>query len=77
MFFSWSSIVIVCFSEDLPGAEQVNLACSVICFWLEVNIYSPVRHSYLSTLPDDRVDMFVASPFFMQQYIFYGSSRNL
>ena len=41
--------------------EWVNLACSIIWFWLEVNTTSPVRYSCLSNLRDDKGDIFVTS----------------
>ena len=48
------------FSKTFPKVEYANLACSIICFSLEGNISSPVRYSYLSILPDDNADIFVA-----------------
>ena len=39
----------------------MNLACSIICFWLEGIISWPVRYSYWSILPDDKADIFAAS----------------
>ena len=38
-----------------------NYLCSVICLWLEENISSPVRYSFLSIFPDDKADIFAAS----------------
>ena len=46
-----------CFSNR----ENSNLACSIICLWLEGNISSPVTYSYLSTFPCDNADIFAAS----------------
>ena len=71
-FYPWSSIVFicfspfllivfVCFSEDFPNRDYVNLACSIIFLWLEGNISSPGRYSYLSVFPDDNADIFAAS----------------
>ena len=51
----------VCFSKTFPKGECVNLACSIICLQLEGNISSPVRYLYLSILPDNKADIFVAS----------------
>ena len=51
----------VCFSKTFPKGEHTNLACSIICLWLEGNISSPVRY-YLSISPDDNADIFAASP---------------
>ena len=50
----------VCFSKTFPKGAYANLPCSIICFWLEGNISSPVRYSYLSIFPDDYADIFVA-----------------
>ena len=61
MFFPCSSIVFICFSKAFPNGEYVNFACSIVCFWLEGNISSPVRYSYLSIFPDDNADIFAAS----------------
>ena len=61
---TWSSIVFVCFSKAFPNGEYINLACSIICLWLEGNISSPVRYShfsYLSIFPDDNGDVFAVS----------------
>ena len=46
----------VCFSKAFPKWEYANLDCSIICFWLEGNISSPVRYSYWSIFPDDNAD---------------------
>ena len=51
----------ICFSKAFPNGKYVNLACSIICLWLEGNISSPVRYSYLSILPQDNTDIFAAS----------------
>ena len=59
--YHWSTIAFVCFSRTFPNGEYVNLACSVICLWLEDNISSPVRYSYLSIFPDDNADTFATS----------------
>ena len=59
--FPWYSVVFVCFLKAFPRGEYVNLACSIVCFWLEDNIFSLVRYSYLLILPYDRADIFAAS----------------
>ena len=41
--------------------EYANLAYSIICLWLEGNVSSPVRYSYLSILSDNNADIFAAS----------------
>ena len=56
-FFPWSSIVFVCFSKAFPKGERINLGFSIICFWLEGNIFSPVRYSYLLNFADDKLDI--------------------
>ena len=61
LFFPWSSIIFICFSNALPRKEYVDLACSITLFWPGGNISSPVRYLYLSTLPDDNADIFAAS----------------
>ena len=65
MFYSWPSIVFLCFSKPFPNGEYVNSACFIICLCLEGNIYSPVRYlsiySYLSIFPGDNADTFAAS----------------
>ena len=60
-FFPWSSIVFACFSKALARGEEVNLAYSIICFWLEGSNSSPVRYSYFSSLPNDKGNIFKAS----------------
>ena len=60
-FIPCSSIVFICFSNALPSGEYVNLAGSIILLWSNGNIYSPVRYSYLSILPDDNAEVFAAS----------------
>ena len=59
-FSLWSSVVSVCFSKAFPKVEYVNLACSIICCWLNGNISSPVRHSCLQKLADDLDDILAA-----------------
>ena len=51
----------ICFSKAFPKGEYANLACSIICLFLEGYTSSPVRYSYLSILPNDNVDIFAAS----------------
>ena len=60
-FSPWSSIIFVCFSRAFPKEESANLACSIICLWLEGNIFSPVRYSYFSIFLDDNAVIFAAS----------------
>ena len=60
-FIPWSSIVFICFSNDSPRGECVNLAYSIILLWSDGNISLPVKNSYLSILPDDGADILVAS----------------
>ena len=43
--FPWFSIAFVYFSKAFPKGTRVNLACSIICFWLEGNISTPARYS--------------------------------
>ena len=51
----------VCFWKTFAKGEYANLACSIICPWLEVKIFLPVRYSYWSIFPDDNADVFAAS----------------
>ena len=60
-FFPDTLIVYKCLSNVSPCGEYVNVACSIILLWSNGNIYSPVRYSYLSILPDDNADIFSAS----------------
>ena len=48
-------------TSTLPTGEFVNLACSIILFWLDGNISSPARNSYLSFSPGDNADGFAVS----------------
>ena len=41
--------------------SENKLVCSIIQLWSKDNIFSPVRYLYLSTWPDDNVDIFVPS----------------
>ena len=50
-----------CFSKAILKEWYVNLACFFILLWLEGNISSPIRYSYLLVLPDDNADIFAAS----------------
>ena len=50
----------VCFSKGFPKPKYANIACSIICLWLQGNISSPVRYSYLSIFPEDNADIFAA-----------------
>ena len=59
-FPSWSLTVFIRFSKDFPRGKYVNLAYSIILLWTDDNISLPVRSSYLSILPDDNTDIFVA-----------------
>ena len=51
----------VYFLKAFPKGEYANLACSIICLWLEVNISSLVRYSYLSIFRDHHADIFDVS----------------
>ena len=53
--------ILNCFSNASPSEEYVKLACSIILLWSDVNMSSSLGYSYLSTLPDDNADIFVAS----------------
>ena len=55
--FKASTCFSVCFSKAFPKGEQLSLAFSTICFRLVGNVYSPVRYSYLSILPDDKANI--------------------
>ena len=59
--FTTAACFSVCFLTVFPKGEYANLAYSVISLWLEDNISSPVRYSYLSILPDDNANIFAAS----------------
>ena len=61
----------VCFSNALPRWKYGNLVCSIICIWLEGNIFSPGRYSYLPTFPDDNADIFAAS--MLMWYCYFSS----
>ena len=54
-------MIFICFSNAFPKEEYVNLGCSIILFWSDGNISSPVRCSYLSILADDNADIFSTS----------------
>ena len=60
-FFPCSSIVFICFSNALLRGEYVNFASFVVLLWSDGNISSAVRYSYLSILPEDNANIFVAS----------------
>ena len=49
------------FWKGFPNREYVNLAGSIICLWLESNISSAVRYSFLSIFPDDNANVFINS----------------
>ena len=51
----------ICFLKVFSEGEYTNLTCSIICLWLEGNVSSPARYSYLSILPDDKANVFAAS----------------
>ena len=61
LFFPYSSIVIICFSNVLPRGEYVNLACSIILLWSNENVLWPIRYSYLSFFLDENANIFAAS----------------
>ena len=73
MFFPCSSIFFICFLNVLPSGEYVNLVCSVILPWSDGNIFSPLKYSYLSILPEDNADIFAAS--LLMSYGSFSSSR--
>ena len=50
-----------CFSKGSPNEDEVNLFCSIICFWLEGNISLPVSYPFLSIFSDNKADIFAAS----------------
>ena len=58
-FIPWSSIFL--FSNALLIGEYVILVCSIVLLWSEGNVYSPVRYSCLSILPDNNDDIFAVS----------------
>ena len=60
-FIFWSSIVFICFSNAKPIWKYVNLACSILLLWSDSKIFSPVRNSYFSTLPDKNAVIFAIS----------------
>ena len=52
------------FVKENPNRKKkkyVNLACFIIIYWSDGNIYSPVRYSYALTLLDDNTYIFAAS----------------
>ena len=59
-FSHCSSIVFVCFFKCFSQGN-VKFVCYIICCWLDGNISSPVRNSYLWSFPDDKADIFAAS----------------
>ena len=61
VFLPCSSAAFVCFWKYFPNGKSLNLACSIICIWLEGNVSSPVGYSYLIVFPDDNADIFAAS----------------
>ena len=62
----------VCFSKAFPQGEYENLACSVICFWVEGNTCLPAMYLYLPIFPDDNADIFAVSLLILccRSYIF-------
>ena len=54
-------IVFIYFSKAFPKGGWVNLACFIICFWLDGNTSLPVRYSCLSNLPYNKADISAAS----------------
>ena len=46
---------------SLPTGEKAIVTSFLILIWSKGNIFSPVRYSDLSMLPDDNVDMFAAT----------------
>ena len=72
LYSPWPSTVFICFSlcfsivfvyflKDFANGEYLDLACFIISFWLEGNISSPVRYSFLSIFQNDYADIFAAS----------------
>ena len=70
-FSHWSSVVFICFSKAFPKGEWVNFVCSIICYWLDCNISSPVRYSYLRRFPDDLAD--ISATFLLISYRHFSS----
>ena len=55
-FKAWNCFIL------FPSGEYVNLVLSsIILLWSEGNISLPVRNSYLSSLPNDNINIFAAS----------------
>ena len=53
-----------CFSVSFPKAfckGEYGYKFGLFYYWLENNISSPVRYSYLSILADDNADIFATS----------------
>ena len=63
LVFNRSCLFFKCFN--------VNFACSIILFWSGDKMSSPVRYSYLSTLPDNYTNIFVA--FLLMLYCRFSS----
>ena len=49
------------FSKAIRKGEYVNLASAITLLWSEGSIFSPVKYSCLSALPDDKADILAAS----------------
>ena len=58
--FKVSTCFSVCFPTVVPNRDYANLACSIICLWLEGNISSPARYWYLSVFPENNAYIFSA-----------------
>ena len=70
-FIAWSSIVFACFSNALWRGGYIKFACSIIKLLTDDNISSPPRYSYLSIIPEDNADIFVA--FLLLSYCDFSS----
>ena len=57
----WTLIVFTRFANAFPSGQYVSLAWCIIWLVPESNIFSPVRHSHLSILPENEADIFAAS----------------
>ena len=49
----------------------LNLDCSIILLWLEGNVSSPIRYSYLSILSCDNADIFATSQLILYCIVLY------
>ena len=63
---------LICFSKAFPKEGYEKLTCFIIYLSLGVNMFSPVRYSYLSIFSNDNGDIFASS-----QLILYCSFLSL